>query len=539
MPSALELLRAGRSEELWLKSCGFIDLSIEQFMTIQRRLLLEQLELLKRCDLGAAVMRGAKPGSVDEFREQVPLTTYADYEPYLPERMEDALPVRPLLWQRTSGRSSGHSFKWVPVTERVYWELGDVFLALLLFASCKGRGDVVLEEGDKFLYGLAPPPYASGCWGRRANEEGIFKFLPPIDEAEQMAFQDRIEEGFKMGMAGGINVMAAISSMLVAIGNRFAEGGGLSRLPAMLRKPELLPRLAKGVVKSKLARRPMLPRDLWTLKGLVSTGTDSVVYRERIKEMWGRYPLDIYGATESVIVAMQTWDYGAMSFVPNLNFLEFMPESEYPKWSQDRSYRARTLLLDEVIPFERYVVVITNFLGGAFTRYVLGDIVEITSLRNHNLNIDIPQMEFYSRADDVIDFTYASFTEKTIWQAIEGTGIRYVDWVARKEIGETPVLHLYVELAASALRGQEEVRRAVDGQFKAASDEYAHLEGEFGMNLLKVTLLPGGAFEGYMADRQAAGADLAHLKPPRVNPSDEALRILLKSDAVDPVAVRI
>jgi hypothetical protein len=419
----------------------------------------------------------------------------------------------------------------------VYWELGDAFLALLMFASCEGRGDVVLEEGDKFLYGLAPPPYASGCWGRRADEEGIFAFLPPIDGAEQMAFQNRIEEGFRMGLAGGINIMAAISSMLVAIGNRFAEGGGLSRLPAMLSKPELLPRLAKGVVKSKLAGRPMLPRDIWTLKGLVSTGTDSVVYREKIKEMWGRYPLDVYGATESVIIAMQTWDYGAMTFVPHLNFLEFMPESEYPKWSADRNYRARTLLLDEVIPYERYVIVITNYLGGAFTRYVLGDTVTITSLRNGRLNIDIPQMEFYSRADDVIDFTYASFTEKTIWQAIEGAGVRYVDWVARKEIGERPALHVYVELASNGRRSEDEVRRAIDSHLKATREEYAHLEGEFGLDLLRVTLLPSGAFEGYMADRQAAGADLAHLKPPRINPTDEALRILLKSEPAERVPV--
>jgi len=68
LPTALELLREGRTTELWEKCCGFVDLNTEQFMTIQRQLLLEQIELLSRCELGNKLMLGAKPRSVEEFR---------------------------------------------------------------------------------------------------------------------------------------------------------------------------------------------------------------------------------------------------------------------------------------------------------------------------------------------------------------------------------------------------------------------------------------------------------------------------------------
>ena len=51
-----ELLKQGRHEELWQRCCGFIDLSLEDFMKIQKRLLLEQLELLKRCELGRYII---------------------------------------------------------------------------------------------------------------------------------------------------------------------------------------------------------------------------------------------------------------------------------------------------------------------------------------------------------------------------------------------------------------------------------------------------------------------------------------------------
>jgi len=41
--------------------------------------------LLKGCELGRKVMRGAMPETVEEFREQVPLTIYGDYLPELSE----------------------------------------------------------------------------------------------------------------------------------------------------------------------------------------------------------------------------------------------------------------------------------------------------------------------------------------------------------------------------------------------------------------------------------------------------------------------
>jgi len=525
MPTAIELLRENKTRELWLKCCGFIELSLEQFMTIQRQLLQEQLEQLKDCEMGQKVMQGATPRNVREFREQVPITTYADYHPYLLEQVEDALPEKPLLWQRTSGRTSEYSFKWVPVTARMYRELGDLFMALLMFASCPEKGAVALREHDKFLYALAPPPYASGCWAHRVDEEGIFDFLPSVERAESMPFQERIEEGFRMGLSAGIDVMAAISTILVTVGERFGQGGSLQRISSVLAQPQLIPRLLTAVVKSKLARRVMLPRDIWSLKGLVSSGMDSAVYRERIKEMWGRYPLDIYGATESVIIAMQTWDYTDMTFVPNLNFLEFMPPDEYDKWSQDRSYQPQTRLLDEVVAGEKYVVVITNFLGGAFVRYVFDDIIRITALRNQRLNINIPQMTFYSRAGSVIDFAGASFTEKSIWQAIEDSGLDYGEWAVRKEIDPSPVLHVYIELKGGGHHSAE-VAAAIGGHLKKLQDDYVYLVDEQDIQLLQVSLLLPGAFQRYREKREADGADIAHLKPPRINPPDEVLAVL-------------
>ena len=117
MPTVKELLRTGRKDELWQMCCGFLDLNIEQFMSIQKRLMLEQIELLNNSAIGKKIFKGTMPQNIEEFRRRAPLTTYKDYCPELSEKREDALPVKPLYWQHTSGRSIDYPFKW----ESIKW----------------------------------------------------------------------------------------------------------------------------------------------------------------------------------------------------------------------------------------------------------------------------------------------------------------------------------------------------------------------------------------------------------------------------------
>jgi len=165
--------------------------------------------------------------------------------------------------------------------------------------------------------------------------------------------------------------------------------------------------------------------------------------------------------------------------------------------------------------------------------------IRITSLRNKKLGIDIPQMVFERRADGLIDFIFIRLTEKTIWQAIEKAGVDYEDWTAYKKPGE-PVLSIYIELKNSDNTSQTEVSKAIyeqiiksDNENKDTQylvrDDYADM---INFNV-EVNLLPQGAFANYTAQRQAEGADLAHLKPPHINPSPKVLSLLLsKPEAV-------
>ncbi|MFC1995932.1 GH3 auxin-responsive promoter family protein [Chloroflexota bacterium] len=419
MTKAVELLQQGRDEELWQMCCGFISLTLEQFMAIQKRLLLEQIEALNRCALGTKIMRGVKPQTIEEFREQVPLTTYADYCPELLEKREELLPVQPDFWVRTSGKSGEYSCKWVPIAPAYSHELSIVMYGIGILSGCRDWGDIsALNECPKIVYTVAPRPYISGALAYILEGQTTVDYLPPMEEAESLEFEERIKLGFKQALTEGFDYFFGLSLVLVAVGNKFSQSSDKMDIRSLLSQPKALLRLTKGLVKSKLARRSMLPKDLWPVKGIMSGGLDSGVYRDKIKELWGKYPLDVYAGTEGGIIATQTWDYDGMTFIPSLNFLEFIPEKEYFKWQLDHNYQPKTVLLDEVQSGENYEIVITNFHGGAMIRYRPGDMVRITSLRNEKLGIDIPQMIFEGRADAIIDFDVIRLTEKVIWQAI-------------------------------------------------------------------------------------------------------------------------
>jgi len=528
MSTASELLREGKTEEVWQRCCGFIDLSLEDFMRIQRRLLSEQLELLKGCELGRYIMNGASPRDVEELREQVPLTTYDDYAPYLLAKREDVLPEKPALWQYTSGKSGEYPFRWAPVTAEQLNEIKPLIFALLFFSGCKQRNEIVFKERDKVLYGMAPPPYATGTMARAFPYE-LFDFLPPVEEAEKMSFEERMQRGFELALSEGLDAYLALSSVAVAIGDRFRQKSNNTNIKALLKRPKAIPRLARGLIKSKLAHRPLLPKDLWSLRGLITFGIDSSIYREKIKEMWGREPLEFHGCTEAVLIAMQTWDHQGMTFIPHLNFFEFIPEEESIKSREDPAYQPSTLLLDEVKP-GNYELVITSFHGGPFVRYRLGHLIKITALRNEQLNIDIPQMVFLSRVDDQIDIAgFTRLSEKIIWQAIENTELAYEGWTARKEVKDKPALHLYVELKENGYVTAGQVAASVHEELKKLDTSYADLESFTGLRPLEVTLLPQNAFRLYKQRQQASGADLAQLKPPHINPTDDIIDFLVNT----------
>ena len=102
--TATELLRRGRTDEIWARYCGFLDLTVEDFMARQYQLLEEQIARLNAAPFSRELM-GCTPADAEEFRQRVPFTTYANYAPVFGDRIATGLPEEPVAWVHTSGRS--------------------------------------------------------------------------------------------------------------------------------------------------------------------------------------------------------------------------------------------------------------------------------------------------------------------------------------------------------------------------------------------------------------------------------------------------
>ena len=114
------------------------------------------------------------------------------------------------------------------------------------------------------------------------------------------------------------------------------------------------------------------------------------------------------------------------------------------------------------------------------------------------------------------------------WYAIADAGIPYTDWVARKEHeGNDIVLHLYIEPNGEGQFDLEEIRNRIEHNLRGLDHEYADLKRQWNMEPVRVSLLAPGSHANYYETRQREGADLAHSKPPHMNPPEQALQLLL------------
>jgi hypothetical protein len=343
-----------------------------------------------------------------------------------------------------------------------------------------------------------------------------------------MGFRERIQSGFKMAMIEGVDFFYGLASILVGIGEQFEKGSGSMKLSTDMLRSKILWRMISSYLTKKISGEKLLPKDIWKLKGIMTGGVDASIYKKQIEYYWGKKPLEGYACTEGGSICMQAWNYKGMTFYPDNVFLEFIPHEEHKKNKKDPDYQPKTVLYNELKP-GIYELVFTNFHGGIFTRYRVGDLFEVISLRDDELDIDLPQVRFYSRDSDIINLAgFALITEKDIWEALEKTDLDYYEWVARKEIKDhKSYLRLFIELKSVATQDTSNVEAQISSALRELNSDYDDLEKMLGYSPLNISMLNPGAFGLYMDYQQSHGADLAHTKPPHMKPTQDQLKRLL------------
>lgn len=522
-----EKLHQYSKEELWEEYCGFLSLSPEEFMNIQKRLLLEQIELWSSSGLGQSILKGKYPRTIEEFREMVPLTTYEDYAPVLLVKQAKALPCDPVLWIQTTWEGGIHPIKVAPYTKGMLDTFKHNVISCLILTTSRKRGEFDISVTDHMLYALAPLPYATGLLPLLLEDEIDLEFLPSAKEAVNMSFRERNAQGFKLGRKKGIEYLFGLGSVLYYVSQSITtlnqEKKSLKEL-LLGTSPQMIARYLVAKKKCKKENRELLPKDLFPLKGFMYAGTDNRCYKADLEKMWGVPPMEIFAGTEPTCIGCETWSREGVYFFPDSCFYEFIPEDELDKNIENPAYQPRTVLWDEVVPGGIYEIVLTVLKGGAFARYRVGDVFRCTGIGSELDHNNIPRFQYIDRVPQVIDIAgFTRITEKSINQAIQLSRLPIAAWTAKKEFTENyrPYLHLYVELQRSNLVNSAISIRILQDQlgiyFRYLDQDYEDLKKILGIDPLKITMLKCGTFEMY---EEKYGSKIRTMNPESCEISD-------------------
>lgn len=496
--------------EIWEEYCSFLDLSMEEYMEIQNRLLLEQIELMSKCELGQKIFKGKKPTTVKEFLTEIPLTKYEDYADILLPKNESALPGKPAVWLETTWESGNHPVKVAPYTEEMLSVYKNNIIAAMILSTSDKKGQFKVKPNENVLYGLAPLPYATGLFPMLIDSEINMNFMPSLKEAKGLSFSQQSKEGFKQASKCGIDLFFGMSSVIYSISKRFEEqgfsssGGGLSSLVGMT--PKMMLKAASAAYVSKRDKTNIKPKDLFNIDGFVCVGTDTILYKKELEEFWGRRPLEVTGGTEPTCVGTETWSKDGMVFFPDACFYEFIPESEMYRSIDDPEYVPLTYLMDEVVANQLYEIVITVLKGGAFVRYRVGDMYRCIRTKNPYDDLDIPQFEYVDRIPTVIDIAgFTRITENSINKVIEYSKLDVEFYTAYKEYDDKnrSFMHMCVEMSDEAVHNSmitgQIIKDHLSVYFRNFDHDYNDLKKLLGIDPLKVTILPCGTIDKYIS----------------------------------------
>ena len=270
----------------------------------------------------------------------------------------------------------------------------------------------------------------------------------------------------------------------------------------------------------------MQPKDIWPTKVIMAGGMDTLIYREDIARLWGNKPYELYGCAEVFFLAMHSWKKDGMVFLPDTAFLEFIPYEDRTEVNDPKENQLTTVLLDDLEVGKLYEVVVTHLYGGPLLRYRMRDLVKVISLGDDE--IKLPHIEFQRRVDEVINIGgLAQLDERTIMLALNNSSIKYVDWAAYKDFEDNKsILRIYLE--SQEVKDIAEMEAMIHQQLKDIDTDYRDIESYLELQPVRITLLSSGTFDRFIQEKRKEGADLAHLKPPHINPSEIVRQRLLQ-----------
>ena len=492
----------------------------------------------------------SKIKTVEDFRRNVPLSTYEDYEPYI-ERMinnneEDILTSFPLVGYAQTSGSTGKP-KFIPLTKQTTNAYKNNTLTMMMAMTDKycrekygqglkpGRGMFIcLDFDDNLPNGRS----ASNVPETTSKQLGFlfpyltnppFKHLFKIKDVSTFYLINRFALEDKNTMFIFSIFFSSVYEILTYMKTHWEalvediEKGTINDIarpvpsvreevekvikPNPERAAELRKEFEKGVDETFLNR-------LWPNLSVIYGIATSVYtpYTRSVREMAGDIPFDhsIYGASEGLIGTVDHLNDERRLLVLDSCYFEFI----------DIENDNNILSLDELEVGKEYEIVLTNQAG--LYRYHMGDIVRVDSYLN-----DCPYLVFSHRKGHLISITGEKTSEEHLEDVVkkieEESKTKIDDWsvYVRSGTGHKSVYALLLENSDG--KDLSKYSEMADEYLRKVNKIYDRFRKTGPIAPLKIENQEPGAHKAWRDYKVSQGVSSIQVKPVRVLDNDEKL----------------
>jgi hypothetical protein len=385
--------------------------------------------------------------TIDQFRQQIPIWSYAHYEPYT-ERIAQGEPnvlnPDPVVYINLTSGTTGKQKK-VPVTQRFQRSLGRAnaasfgFLQAAMKRHSKGRSQP-LELGKllstnsvrvqgQTSAGINYGPVTVGSF--RMNRflcERIF--AQPFTAMEIADTPSRhyvcllfalcdsqmrgISTNFPMQILRICQYLEKFAEDLIedietgTFVSWLAIDPKIRTALEQLRQP--LPQRAQQLRQILQAEGRLTPKQAWSKLSLIGTarGGTSDFYFERFPDYFGDTPVfgGVYGTAEGTFAVCHDLNTDGSILAVDTGFYEFIPRDQ---WEVEQP---QTLLATELKVGQFYRMLVTSYSG--FYRYDIGDVVEVVGFYEQT-----PLIVFRHRRGGLLSSTTEKTTEFHVAQVMQ------------------------------------------------------------------------------------------------------------------------
>lgn len=482
--------------------------------------------------------------SPEDYKEQVPLTFYQDYEGFIDEiaaGKDNILTADPIIYFGLSSGTTGKQ-KRIPVTNRLrkivtmaMMLLQQGLLRQALPSARQGGRGLLLMNMLQSSSSFAGIPTGAGTSGGVQSMKQVLPYFwtTPI---EVLALPDQKEANY-------LHLLFALKDRdLAYVMAPFASG--VVQLLGVLeeRFPELVEDIKKGNISSKLNLTPeiravleaklapdlqraqeleyayqmgmahIVPR-IWPKISHVScvAGGSFSVYEPKLRFYIGQLPIysAVYGATESLIGLSPRVNEPTYVLAPRAAYFEFIKVEDID------AVNPATLNLNEVKVGETYEIVITNYAG--FYRYRLGDIIKVVDFYHES-----PVLEFLYRKGQLLNIAGEKTSEAAVRQAITQTMATLkqsiVDFTVTLDLSSTLGKYaFYLEVEPGGVESEEisKLCDILEQQLYEANPRYRAGVENHRIAPCVVHLVSSGTFHRLRQELVKRGASLNQVKIPR------------------------